>query len=355
VSSYTTNASKELTATSNATYTYDSNGNILTKTDTTGTTSYTWDFENRLTTVTLPGSGGTVSFKHDPYGRRIYKDSLAGPTVFAYDGANLIEETNSSGVVVARYAQGWKVDEPLAMLRTGGTNYYNADGLGSVTSLTNSSGAPAEMYTYDSFGKVTASSGSLTNPFQYTGRELDLETGLYYYRARYYDSVSGRFPSEDPLRFGAGVNFYPYVGNSPLNSGDSLGLCPNNDPCWVPPYPPGQNPDTNIDWAVRGGPLFWFWQQDWTGAAWDYKTSVGGQFDDAGNFNFGATGAALGFSDSMLLHGADLFKRFRNLKKGKSPNANEPDKNRMIQLGIDYFKHGCSLPIVVIEPPFLHD
>ena len=57
------------------------------------TTSYAWDFENRLTSVTLPGSGGTVSFKYDPFGRRIYKSSSSGTSVFAYDGDNLIEET----------------------------------------------------------------------------------------------------------------------------------------------------------------------------------------------------------------------------------------------------------------------
>jgi hypothetical protein len=86
--------------------------------------------------------------------------------------------------VVARYAQTQNVDEPLAMLRSGATSYYHADGLGSVTSLSNSAGALAQTYAYDSFGKQTSSSGSLTNPFQYTARESDTETGLYYYRAR---------------------------------------------------------------------------------------------------------------------------------------------------------------------------
>lgn len=145
-------------------------------------------------------------------------------SIFAYDGANLIEETNASGAVVARYAQGSTIDEPLAMLRSAATSYYNADGLGSITSLTNSSGAAAQTYTYDSFGKVTASGGSLSNPFQYTGREMDSETGLYYYRARYYDPSTGRFLSEDPIRFQAGSNFYPYVGNSPSNALDPSGM-----------------------------------------------------------------------------------------------------------------------------------
>ena len=78
------------------------------------------------------------------------------------------------------------------MLRSSTTSFYQADGLGSITSLTNGSGTVAQSYTFDSFGNVTGSSGSLTNPFQYTARESDLETGLYYYRARYYDPGTRR-------------------------------------------------------------------------------------------------------------------------------------------------------------------
>jgi RHS repeat-associated protein len=166
------------------------------------------------------------SFKYDPFGRRIYKSSSSGTSILAYDGANLIEETNASGAVVARYTQTFKVDEPLAMLRGGATSYYHADGLGSVTSLSNSAGALAQTYTFDSFGKQTATTGSLTNPFQYTGREFDSETGIYYYRARYFDPSAGRFLSEDRLRFQGGANFYRYAQNNPLvwidPSGDNL-------------------------------------------------------------------------------------------------------------------------------------
>jgi RHS repeat-associated protein len=222
--SYSYNPSNELTATSSATYGYDNNGNAVTKNDSTGVTAYGWDFENRLTSVTLPGSGGTVSFKYDPFGRRIYKSSTSGTSIFAYDGDNLIEETNSSGAAVARYSQGLNIDEPLAMLRLSTTSYYNADGLGSITSLSNGAGSLAQTYGYDSFGKQTTSSGSLTNPFQYTGRESDTETGLYYYRARYYDSQIGRFLSEDPIGLAPGPNVYAYVRNRPIGSKDPSGM-----------------------------------------------------------------------------------------------------------------------------------
>jgi RHS repeat-associated protein len=82
----------------------------------------------------------------------------------------------------------------------------------------------AQTYTFDSFGKLTASSGSLTNPFQFTGRESDSETGLYFYRARYYASSAGRFLSEDRLRFKGGINFYSYAQNNSVNLIDPSGL-----------------------------------------------------------------------------------------------------------------------------------
>jgi len=163
---------------------------------------------------TAVGSG--VTFKYDPFGRRIYKSTSSGTSIFAYDADNLIEETNASGGAVARYSQGLYVDELLAMLRSATTSYYHADGLGSVTSLSNSAGSLAQTYGYDSFGKQTSSSGSLTNPFHYTGRELDSETNLYFYRARYFDPNVGRFNSEDPLGLSVGVNNFAAMGNNPV-------------------------------------------------------------------------------------------------------------------------------------------
>jgi uncharacterized protein RhaS with RHS repeats len=111
--------------------------------------------------------------------------------MFAYDGDNLIETVNSSGSVVARYVQTQNIDEPLAQLRSSTTSYHEADCLGSISSLTSSAGAVASTYTYDSFGNVTNSTGTLRSPFGYTAREFDPETSLYYYRARYYDPEAG--------------------------------------------------------------------------------------------------------------------------------------------------------------------
>ena len=130
----------------------------------------------------------------------------------------------TSGEHEASITPGSHVDEWLAQLRSGTTSYYERDGLGSVTTLADSSGAIASSYTADSFGKTTASTGTLTNPFHYAGREFDQETGLYDDRARYYDPASGRFLSEDPIGFSGGVDFYAYVANNPVIFTDPSGL-----------------------------------------------------------------------------------------------------------------------------------
>src|SRR5215472_917205 len=228
VSSYSYNSSNELTSDSAASFTYDNNGNTLSKTDSTGTRNYTWDFENRLASVVLPGSGGNVTLKYDPFGRRIQKsftqNSTTTTTNYVYDGANVIEELDGSGNKLGRYAQSVGVDAQLAETRSTTTSFYEQDGLGSITSLSSPTSTLSNTYTYDAFGNLIGSTGSTINPFQYTGRDFDSETGLRYYRARYYDPQIGRFISEDPVGFDGGINFYSYVANSPIGFMDQGGL-----------------------------------------------------------------------------------------------------------------------------------
>jgi RHS repeat-associated protein len=116
-------------------------------------------------------------------------------------------------------------DEPLEVQIGRGSYYYHADGLGSITELTKSNGSAVNTYTYAAFGGDSpANTETVANPFHFTAREYDPETKLYYYRARYYDPLWGRFLSEDPIEFDGGFNFYTYVGNDPIGSSDPLGL-----------------------------------------------------------------------------------------------------------------------------------
>jgi RHS repeat-associated protein len=179
----------------------------------------------------VPGTnGGTTTFKYDPFGRRIQKSGPLGTANYLYEGMNSVEEVDDAGNELAGYIQGAGIDQPLAELRSGTTSFYDQDGLGSVTSLSNSTAAIASTYSYGSFGKLTASTGTLANPFQYTGREFDSETGIYFYRARYYDPTIGRFASEDPTGFRSDdLNFYRYVHNSSINYTDPAGLAKTYD------------------------------------------------------------------------------------------------------------------------------
>jgi RHS repeat-associated protein len=214
------NSSNQLLSTGNATYTYDLNGNLATKTTGGVVTTYTWDYENRLTSISVTG-GATTTFKYDPFGRRIEKNS----EIYVYDGANLIETLNAAGAAQSKYTFGPGIDEVLAK----GSNLYYADALGSVRMVADKSDAKQMvLYTYDAYGNTTVGgkNPALADRFRYTGREFDAETGIYYYRARYYDPGVGRFLSEDPIGFFGGRNFYAYVGNDPVRDVDSSGLSP---------------------------------------------------------------------------------------------------------------------------------
>ncbi|MDQ2976109.1 MAG: hypothetical protein M3R69_11955, partial [Acidobacteriota bacterium] len=214
----------KLTSTASANYSYDANGNLSSKTDAVGTWTYSWDFENRLTQVVRP-DGVSVGYKYDALGRRIQRARSAGvSTNFVYDGQDVVKDINSDGSTVD-YLNGPGIDNKLRLtdsrLATTGPLYFLQDHLGSTTGLTNSSGGMVERVTYDAYGNSTGT--SLTR-YDYTGRERDPDTGLLYYRARWYDPQVGRFISEDPIGLSGGINQFAYVSNSPQNATDPSGL-----------------------------------------------------------------------------------------------------------------------------------
>jgi RHS repeat-associated protein len=200
--------------------TFDDNGNLVTLTDATGTSSYTWDARNRLTGLSGPVT--SAQFAYDSHGRRAQKTLAGVTTQFHYDGLDVVRDIGGTGD--AAYLRTLTIDETLA--RTDGEDAlaYLADALGSAVALTDPTGAPAITYTYAPFGEVSAAGAPSTNPVQYTGRESDLP-GLFYYRSRYYLPLAARFLSEDPLAAASEtLNRYEYVDNAPLDAIDPLGL-----------------------------------------------------------------------------------------------------------------------------------
>jgi len=186
-------------------------------------TEYTYDFENRLIQLSYPGM--LAQYKYDPFGRRIEKNVNGAITRYLYDGPNIVTEYDGAWNVQAQYTHTLEVDDPLTVTQGANTYYYHKDGLGSVVNLTDSAGNVVKSYTYKSFAEIYSESGSLSQPFTFTGREYDTESGLYYYRARYYDPRAGRFLTKDTIGFAGGdVNLYRMVQNDPVNWVDLEGL-----------------------------------------------------------------------------------------------------------------------------------
>ena len=200
------------------------------------------------------------------------------------------------------------------MLRSSATSYFEQDGIGSVTSLSNGAGSLVQTYTFDSFGNQTASSGSLTNPFQYTAREFDPETGLYFLRTRYYDPSTGRFLSEDPLEFLTGEP-YSYVSNNPLIFADPFGLAPGD---WWDPRTPGNfwtqwnpfNPNSGLSNTATsiGDSLSGMATGNWAKVAKSYDKGPYGQIGctkcaarTAENLSLGGAGVAAGTAGGLIL------------------------------------------------------
>lgn len=228
-----------LTAAGAERYDYDANGNRTEMRDGAGKRAYSWDFENRLTRVAGPGPSA-VSYSYDALGRLVRRaggrrgvgrgrPSRPGTqtTDFTYDGADVILDASNDGTTT-EYLDGPGLDQKLRQRRsTGAPLYFLTDHLGTTRALAGA-GDFLERFEYDSFGSPVAASGggeaAPTTRYGFTGREHDPDTGLVYYRARWYDPRLGRFISEDPAGLDAGPNLYAYVGNDPLNKTDPLGL-----------------------------------------------------------------------------------------------------------------------------------
>jgi RHS repeat-associated protein len=215
VPSLTYDGTNRLTSWGGKAITYDTNGNITNF----GTATYTWNARNQLTAT----SGGGATFAYDAEGRRVSLTVSGVTTPYLYDGQN--PAMISSNQMLA----GAGLDEIYAQINSSGTTSYLRDGVNSAVAITNSSAATTANYSYSPYGD-SAGTGTATTPLQYTGRENDSATGLYYYRARYYSPQLGRFIAEDPIGLGGGTNYYAYTNGNPISLTDPYGLWAWGDP-----------------------------------------------------------------------------------------------------------------------------
>ncbi len=217
-------------------YVYDSNGCLEEVTDDgAAVTTYVYDYENRLVEVKDAADETLAAFTYDAIGRRTtYTNAEGDTTTFVYSGLDVVQEYDGAANTLRReYVYGVGVDNVLRVdYHDGATTscYYHHDWLGSVTELTNADGEIVQAYEYDAWGTPTiyvvddAEQPELDQPYLYTGRRWDADTGLYYYRARHYAPHLGRFLQPDPIAYEDGPHLYTYVRNNPVSATDPSGL-----------------------------------------------------------------------------------------------------------------------------------
>ena len=210
-------------------FTFDLNGNMTGD----GTRTFEWDAEDRLRRVLVAGSAVAI-YEYDGFSRRQRKTVGGVTTTYVYEAGRVAQERKSSGETL-RYYEGPGIDQHLAVDGLpGSVNYYVPDHLGSIVQVTDASGDVVFSREYDPFGRLTV--GTNQAGYGFSGRDWDVDAGLYYYRARNYDPGLGKFISEDPIGFESGeTNHYSYVSNNPTNFTDPAGTVGSRGGPWHPP------------------------------------------------------------------------------------------------------------------------
>lgn len=235
------NANGALLSTGTESYTYDADGNRITKTEGVGTatpstTHYFYDTEDRLLKIEKPLGTVVATYEYDAFNRRISKTVGSGinavKTYFHYNEDGLAAELDSQGVVQRKYhfaPDGMWGTNPLAIEQGGNLYQYHNDHLGTPQQMRDGGGGLAWEGRYKAFGKVNVLSGGasgVSNNLRFPGQFEDGESGLYYNYFRSYDPGVGAYLQFDPIGIRTGYNRYLYVRANPLGMIDPWGLEP---------------------------------------------------------------------------------------------------------------------------------
>jgi RHS repeat-associated protein len=219
---YTPNSLNQYSQVGSSAINYDTNGNLTGD----GSATYSYDEENRLRQVVT--GGVTTVYAYDPLGRRRAKTVGSTTTYFVSGGANELAELSSTGTRLRFYLNANGMDNRIGMFDDSGATgwrFYHINHQGSTlfTTRQGTSGAIADQYQYGPFGEPLPTAPLTGNPFRYTGRYLDAESGLYCYRARFYSQKIGRFLQTDPIGVKDDLDLYTYVYNDPISKTDPTG------------------------------------------------------------------------------------------------------------------------------------
>ena len=227
----TYDAQDRLTQYGTATYAYSANGELQSKTTSGQTTTYQYDVLGNLKSVIGP-TGFTIEYIIDGQNRRIGK-KVNGTLVQGWlyqNQLNPVAELDGTGNVVSRFVYGTKANVPDYMVKGGVTYRIISDRLGSPRLVINTAdGSIAQRLDYDEFGNVLLDTNPGFQPFGFAGGLADQRTGLTRFGARDYDAQTGRWTTKEPIRFNGGtLTLYGYAFEDPINFAD-----PNGNFAWV--------------------------------------------------------------------------------------------------------------------------